>query len=203
MSNSVTVLLSPWLQSPSALTDYSSDPWNEPASFPPVPSLIPVSVPIWRDPLLDHGEMASLLRVFQQCPSHGQSLVAQMVKNLPAMWDTWVRSWGWEESLQKRPATHCSILAWPMDRGAWQAIVHGVTNNQTRLSDWAHTSQGGLSDPAGYILHYLCNSRGLSLLPLTTWPYSQDLHPQRSNAWWSEVCVGAQMCPTLSWPHRL
>ena len=40
------------------------------------------------------------------------SLVAQMVKNLPAMQETWVRSLGWEDPLKKGTATHSSILAW-------------------------------------------------------------------------------------------
>ena len=40
------------------------------------------------------------------------SLVAQMEKNLPAMWETWVRSLGWEGPLEKGKATHSSILAW-------------------------------------------------------------------------------------------
>ena len=40
------------------------------------------------------------------------SLVAQLVKNLPAMRETWVRSLGWEDTLQKAKATHSSILAW-------------------------------------------------------------------------------------------
>ena len=40
------------------------------------------------------------------------SLVAQLVKNLPAMWETWVRSLGWEDPLEKEMATHSSILAW-------------------------------------------------------------------------------------------
>ena len=39
------------------------------------------------------------------------SLVAELVKNLPAMWETWVRSLGWEDLLVKEMATHCSILA--------------------------------------------------------------------------------------------
>ena len=39
------------------------------------------------------------------------SLVAQLVKNLPAMWETWVQSLGWEDPLEKGKATHCSILA--------------------------------------------------------------------------------------------
>ena len=40
------------------------------------------------------------------------SLVAQMVKNLPATWETWVRSLGWEDPLEKEMASHSSILAW-------------------------------------------------------------------------------------------
>ena len=38
--------------------------------------------------------------------------LAQMVKNLPAMWETGVQSLGWEDSLEKEMATHFSILAW-------------------------------------------------------------------------------------------
>ena len=40
------------------------------------------------------------------------SLVAQMVKNPPAMQETWLRSLGWGDPLEKRMATHASILAW-------------------------------------------------------------------------------------------
>ena len=40
------------------------------------------------------------------------SLVAQLVKNLPAMQETWVQSLGWEDPLEKGKATHSSILAW-------------------------------------------------------------------------------------------
>ena len=63
--------------------------------------------------------------------------MAQMVKNLPAMWETWVQSLGWEDPLEEGMATHSSILGWriPMDRGAWRAIVHGVSKSQTRLTD--------------------------------------------------------------------
>ena len=38
--------------------------------------------------------------------------VAQMVDSLSAMWETWVRSLGWEDPLEKEVATHSSILAW-------------------------------------------------------------------------------------------
>ena len=40
------------------------------------------------------------------------SLVAQPVKNPPAMWETWVRSLGWEDPLEEGMATHSTILAW-------------------------------------------------------------------------------------------
>ena len=65
------------------------------------------------------------------------SLVAQLVKNPPAMWETRVRSLGWEDPLEEGMATHSSIFAWriPMDRGDWQATVHGIPKNWTRLSD--------------------------------------------------------------------
>ena len=53
--------------------------------------------------------------------------MAQIVKNLPTMWETRVQSLGWEEPLEEGMATHSSILAWriAMGRGAWQATVHG------------------------------------------------------------------------------
>ena len=65
------------------------------------------------------------------------SLVAQMVKNSPAMRETWVQSLGWEDPLEEGMATYSSILAWriPMDRGAWWAAIHGVEKSQTQLSD--------------------------------------------------------------------
>ena len=40
------------------------------------------------------------------------SLVAQLLKNLPAVQETWVRSLGWEDPLEKEMATHSSLLAW-------------------------------------------------------------------------------------------
>jgi len=64
------------------------------------------------------------------------SLVAQMVKNPPAMQETWVQSLGWEDPLEECLATHSSILAWRvlLDRGAWWATVHGVAKSRTQLS---------------------------------------------------------------------
>jgi len=60
-----------------------------------------------------------------------------MVTNLPAMWETWVQSLGWDDPLEEGMTTHSSILAWriPMDRGAWRAMVHRVAKSRTRRSD--------------------------------------------------------------------
>ena len=61
------------------------------------------------------------------------SLIAQLVKNLPAIQETRVQSLGLEDSLEEEMATHSSILAWKnsTDRGAWSAIVHGAAKSDT------------------------------------------------------------------------
>ena len=56
--------------------------------------------------LQHHSTKASILQCF------GNSLVAQLVKNLPAMQETWVQSLGWEDPLKKGKVTPSSILAW-------------------------------------------------------------------------------------------
>ena len=77
-----------------------------------------------------------------------------MVKNLPAMWETWVRSLGWEDPLEEGMATHSSTLAWriPMDGGAWWATVHGVAKSQIQLSnfpslpEWESAAEDDMGD---------------------------------------------------------
>ena len=65
------------------------------------------------------------------------SLLTQLVKNLPAMWESWAQFLSWEDTLEEGMASHSSILVWriSMDRGTWQAIVHGVEKSQPWLSD--------------------------------------------------------------------
>ena len=49
--------------------------------------------------------------------------------------ETWVQSQGQEDPMEEEMATHPSILENPMDRGAWWAIVYGVTKSQAQLSN--------------------------------------------------------------------
>ena len=63
--------------------------------------------------------------------------VAQSVKNLHAVQETWVQSLGWEFPLEKGKEVHSSnsCLENPMDRGAWQATVCGVAKSWTQVSN--------------------------------------------------------------------
>ena len=58
--------------------------------------------------------------------------MAQTVKHLPAMWETWVRSLGREDPLEKEMATHSSILAW---RIPWREELSGLQSTDLKQSD--------------------------------------------------------------------
>ena len=77
-----------------------------------------------------NAEDSSLIPGLRSSPGEGigypfqyswASMVAQTIKNPPAIWETWVQSLGWEDPLGEGMATYSSILAWriPMDREAW------------------------------------------------------------------------------------
>ena len=66
--------------------------------------------------------------------AHRATLEVQAVKNLPAVQETWVRSLGSEDPLEKEMATHSSILDNLMARGAWQATVLGVTKRHNLVT---------------------------------------------------------------------
>ena len=83
-------------------------------------------------------------------------------KESPAMWETCVRSLGWEDTLEKGTATHSSILAW---RILWTVIVHGVPKSQTWLSAFHSLTQsilnnkiGGTQSHSDPITYYLLDS---------------------------------------------
>ena len=75
---------------------------------------------------------------FQDFGSSLASLVAQRVKHLPAMWESWVQSLDGEDSPGEGNGNplQWSCLKKPMDGEAWWATVHGVTKSQTWLSDF-------------------------------------------------------------------
>ena len=90
-----------------------------------------------------------------KCYEFGASLVAQMVKNPPAMQKTWVLSLSWEDPLEEGMATHFSILAWriPMDREAWWAAARGCKESDTAVRLSPYTSEINLRD---WITHQQC-----------------------------------------------
>ena len=69
------------------------------------------------------------------------------------MWETWVRSLGWKDSLEEGMAAHSSILALriPMDRGAWWAAVRGITKCWTQLRQLSTFPVPGQSLGSKYI----------------------------------------------------
>ena len=87
--------------------------------------------------------------------------LAQLVKNPPAMRETWVPSLRWEDPLEKRKATHSSILTWRIP----QTTVHGVAKSRTRLS-----------------LSYIGEGNGNPL------QCSCLENPRDGGAWWAAVC---------------
>ena len=83
-----------------------------------------------------------LRRLFPSVNLFGASLMAQMVKHLPAMWETRVWSLGQEDILKKEIATHSITLAWKISRmeESGGATVHGVAKSWTQLSDFTFLS---------------------------------------------------------------
>ena len=79
------------------------------------------------------------------------SVRAQMIKNPPAMQETWVQSLVWEDPLEEGMATHSSILAWKisMDRGAWRAPGGlGMTEQLSTLTSTIHATYDFIFKPA-------------------------------------------------------
>ena len=60
------------------------------------------------------------------------SLVAQMLKRLPTMWEIWVQSLDWDDLLEKEMATHSSILAWKI---LWTQVPGGLQSMGRKESD--------------------------------------------------------------------
>ena len=115
---------------------------------------VPMHIPLrdyfgaweWFFILLEFVYFTLVLKVFAMLiwvyPSHPwASLVAQLVKNLPAMQETWVWSLGWEDPLEEGKATHSSILGWTIQSMGSQRVGHDwVTFTFTFFLSAIHTS---------------------------------------------------------------
>ena len=82
----------------------------------------------------------------------GASLIAQLVKNPPAMRETWIWSLGWEDALEKGKATHSSILAWGLP---W-TVSSVVKESACNAGDLGSIPRSGSSPEEGNSLQYSC-----------------------------------------------
>ena len=109
--------------------------------------------------------------------------VVQMVKNPPAMQETWAQSLGWEDPLEEGMATHSSIFAWRilMDRGAWRATVHGVAKSPD-TTEWLSTQEKCLTLSKVLMLKWIRPIYKFKLIPN---PVFIPLHPTSSSVPWA------------------
>ena len=96
----------------------------------------PGSIPGSRNSLWRKDRLATLVFLGSLGGSDGKQSacnVGDLQCGRPAMWETGVRSLGWEDPLEEGMATHFSIVVWgnPTDRGAWWATVHGIAKSWT------------------------------------------------------------------------
>ena len=107
------------------------------------------------------------------------SLVAQLVKNLPAMWETWVRSLGWEDPLEKGKAAHSSILAWSW---TWLSGFHLLIYLLIRRSQassrkvWENAGWFGVQPDC---LWAILRGTRVDLALCWDWPWQPHEHPTR------------------------
>ena len=123
------------------------------------------------------------------------SLVAQSVKSLPAMQETWVQSLCQEVPLEEEMETHStSGLEKSMDRRACWATVHGVAKSQTQLSNW-HFHAALLKHLVirGVLMHFWARPTGAASL---LWLYFLQGDRRRERLWrdWLGPCPGSGGC---------
>ena len=121
------------------------------------------------------------------------SLVAQLVKNLPAVVETWVWSLGWEDPLEKGKATHSSILAW---RIPWTCIVYGVAESDT--------TEGHSLSLSLDLLYSLLEENGflqcVCVCVYTHVHIAKYIHVKYMYTYMEGWWLGAKFCPTLATP---
>ena len=115
--------------------------------------------------------------------------MAQMVKCLPEMWETWVQSLGWEDPLEKKMTTDSSTLAckipWTEDPSRLQAM--GSAKSQTRLSDftWFHHRR----------LEHKSRKSTDTWVNTQVWPWSTKWSMTKANRVSSRECTGHSKHP--------
>ena len=143
--------------------------------------------------------------------------MAQRVKHLPAMWETWVRSLGQEDSLEKEMATHSSTLAWkiPLMKDPGRLQVCGIAKSRTTLSNFILFQNLSLSEKRSLkLLLLLSHFSRVQLCVITQTAATRLPHPWDSPG--KNTGVGChfllqcmkvkserevtQSCPTLSDP---
>ena len=144
----------------------------------------------------------------RQCLKSWASLVAESVKNLPAVQETWVRSLGWEDPLEKEMATHSSIPAWKI---SWTEEPGLQSMGLQRVRhDWA-TNTNTLKELISKIYLKLCLTRPINLTP-TIW--NSYLINNHSLVNWVSFRLAFHLFPSLnnlgketrrwtSWPYML
>ena len=113
------------------------------------------------------------------------SLVAQMVKNLPAMQETWIWSLGREDPLEKGMATHFSILAWRIPWTEKPGGLQSVGSQRVRHDLATTITKIHIGEGNGNPLHCSCLE-----------------NPRDGGAWWTDVHGVAQSRTRLTWLSR-
>ena len=102
------------------------------------------------------------------------SLVAQMVENPLAMWETWVQSLGWKDPLEKRMATHSSILAWRIPWTEEPGRLQSMGRKKSDTTEWLSLSLWWCKVRFVITQHYC---------PAKSWPLSKTRRMKRKRRW--------------------
>ena len=108
--------------------------------------------------------------------------MAQMVKNPPALWETWVWSLGWEDSLEKGMATHSSVLSWRIPRTKEPGRLSSMGQKEWDTTEWLWLSPLVTLVSLDSQLYLLSSECPLSFswvfnLCAMVWKFSQDSDP--------------------------
>ena len=117
------------------------------------------------------------------------SLVAQLVKNLPAMWETWVQPLGWDDPLEKGKVTHSSILAWTIPWGLQSMGLQRVRHNWVTFTSFQrkckcqplYFESKGTSTESRRKTEENTRKRGTNLLILIQWFTSKSRNSSKGS----------------------